>query len=94
VANVRCEDGGDLFAVWISRAVLIAQWEQAAPRAGDRVAIAYDGMKEGREHAYHAYGVEVERVGETIDLRFPEPDDGHDKRPAPTLDDPNSLLPY
>ena len=94
VANIRCEDTGDLYGVWLSRTVLQAEWDRAEPEVGHRVTITYEGTRQGISHAYHAYSVEVERLGETIPMAFPEPDEGCDERPAPTLEDPNAGLPY
>ena len=99
IAHIR-EEGGQLRAVWFFHAVLRDQWDAAGPEPGDQVGIIYKGQRDGRDFSYHAYGVEVERqAGGDTAPRKPDrpalkPDDGHDRRPAPSMDDPNAELPY
>jgi hypothetical protein len=99
IAHIR-DESGQLRAVWFFHAVLKDQWEQAEPEPGDQVGIIYKGQREGSDFRYHAYGVEVERQGgDATPTREPErpalrPDEGHDRRPTPSMDDPNAELPY
>lgn len=100
VAHIREDETGELRAVWMFHKVLRVEWEEQEPQPGDRVGIIYKGRREGQTYAYHHYGVEVEpakaegsRNGRTALPRF-EPDEGHDRRPKPTLDNPNAQLPY
>ena len=101
IAHIRTESG-ELMAAWLFHTVLKNEWEEAAPTPGDRVAIEYLGERDGKSYSYHAYAVARERRSEADSEATADddaegrlqPDDGHDKRPDPTMDDPNAELPY
>jgi hypothetical protein len=61
VAQIR-DENGFLWAVWLSRTVLEAEWRKAAPKVGDRVTICYEGMKQGGGHPYHDYSLSAEHA--------------------------------
>lgn len=104
IAHVRDGDG-ELMAVWLFHKVLRTEWDEAEPEPGDEVGICYHGQRDGSGYSYHNYTVEVERADGTAetggedrepkrtDRSGPEPDEGVDERPKPTLDNPNADLP-
>lgn len=56
--RARC---GVLRAVYLTCSVLIQRWNEVQPQIGERIAITYDGEREGGEHPFKSFLLDVER---------------------------------
>ena len=82
VATVIDADGAT-WKVWLTPAVLLSEWEAAAPAPGETVGVAYQGKRASAdgERAYHVFRVELDRAETETTPAVAGAADGHDEPP-------------
>jgi hypothetical protein len=57
VVNVKVEPDGEVRAVWLTQTVLRSAFARLRPDVGERIAITYEGQRDGANGAYHDFKV-------------------------------------